>query len=103
MRVYWTPSAQARLLEIQAHLKEQAPAIATMLPVRLARRALELGGLPAMGKPLERYLPAEVRELLERPYRLIYRVTTTQVEILTVLHYRQLMPSDLTDLQDKCL
>ena len=46
-----------------------------------------------------RYAPAEVRELLERPYRLIYRVTATQVDILTVPHYRQLMPSDLTDLQ----
>lgn len=52
-----------------------------------------------MGRLLARYAPAEVRELLERPYRLIYRVTATQVDILTVLHYRQLMPSDLTDLQ----
>ncbi len=60
---------------------------------------MELGHSPAMGRLLERYAPAEVRELLERPYRLIYRVTATQVDILTVLHYRQLMPSDLTDLQ----
>lgn len=100
MRVYWTPSAHARLLEIQSYLKEHAPATVGPVMLQLARRALELGGLPAMGKRLERYRPAEVREFLERPYRVIYRVTPTQVEILTVLHYRQLMPTDLADLHD---
>lgn len=100
MRVYWTPGAQARLLEIQAYLKQHAPDLAVATALQLARRALELGELPAMGRQLERYRPAEVRELLERPYRLIYRVTPTQVEILTVLHYRQLMPTDLADLHD---
>ncbi|QJD68637.1 type II toxin-antitoxin system RelE/ParE family toxin [Xanthomonas campestris pv. badrii] len=99
MKVYWTPGAQARLLEIQAYLKGHAPLVARTVPIGLARRALELGHSPAMGRLLARYAPAEVRELLERPYRLIYRVTATQVDILTVLHYRQLMPSDLTDLQ----
>ena len=100
MRVYWTPSAQARLLEIQTYLKERSPTAATTITRQLARRALELGELPAMGKRLERYRPADVRELLERPYRLLYRVTPTQVEILTVLHYRQLMPTDLADVHD---
>ncbi|MDG4484282.1 type II toxin-antitoxin system RelE/ParE family toxin [Xanthomonas vesicatoria] len=87
------------MLEIQAYLKEHAPLAASTVPIALARRALELGHAPAMGRSLARYAPAEVRELLERPYRLIYRVTPTQVDILTVLHYRQLMPSDLSDLR----
>ncbi len=100
MMVYWTPGAHARLLEIQAYLKEHAPAVADATTVKLARRALELGALPAMGKQLQRYRPTEVRELLERPYRLIYRVTPMQVEILTVLHYRQLMPADLANLHE---
>ncbi len=30
-----------------------------------------------------------MRELLERPYRIIYRVSATGIEILTVKHYRQ--------------
>lgn len=100
MRVYWTPSAQARLLEIRSYLEEHAPTVAGSVAIDLARRALALGDLPSMGKRLERYRPAEVRELLERPYRLIYRVTPERVEILTVLHYRQLMPTDLSELHD---
>ena len=78
--------------------KEYALAVAGATTVQLARRALELGDLPAMRKRLERYRPAEV---LERPYRLIYRVTPTQVEILSVLHHRQLMPTDLANLHDR--
>ena len=35
----------------------------------------------------------EIRELLEEPYRIIYRVTEQQIEILTVMHYRQLLPT----------
>lgn len=98
MRVYWTPGAQGRLLEIQSHLKQHAPALAASVTLQLARRALQLGESPAMGRRLARYQPMEVRELLERPYRLVYRVMPTQVEILTVLHYRQLMPTDLAGL-----
>lgn len=50
-----------------------------------------------LGKRLTRYADADVRELLERPYRLIYRVTDERIEIVTVMHYRQLLPSDLSD------
>lgn len=39
-----------------------------------------------------------MRELLERPYRLIFRVLPDYIEILTLLHYRQLLPSDLEEL-----
>ena len=48
-----------------------------------------------------RYTEADVRELLERPYRLIYRVLADRIEIVTVMHYRQLMPSDVAHLNDR--
>lgn len=40
------------------------------------------------------YPEADLRELLERPFRIIYRVTTDQIEIVSVMHYRQLLPTD---------
>lgn len=68
------------------------------MAVRLIHRSLELGQLPHIGRPLEQYANTNVRELLERPYRLIYRVTSARIEIVTVMHYRQLLPSDLNAL-----
>ncbi len=38
---------------------------------------------------MEAFADDEVRELLERPYRIIYRVSAAGIEILTVKHYRQ--------------
>lgn len=98
MRVFWTPDARARLREIEANIAKDSPQVARGLAVRLIRRSLELEQPPLLGKRLARYAPADVRELLERPYRLIYRVLAHRIEIITILHYRQLMPSDLAGL-----
>lgn len=98
MRVFWTPDAKARLREIEAHIAKDAPAVARDMVVRLIQRSLELERPPLLGKRLTRYVNADIRELLERPYRLIYRVLTDRIEIVTVMHYRQLMPSDLVGL-----
>lgn len=100
MRVFWTPDAKARLREIEAYIAEDAPTAARDMAVRLIRRSLELEQPPLLGKRLTRYVNADIRELLERPYRLIYRVQTDRIEIVTVMHYRQLMPSDLAGLSD---
>lgn len=100
MRVLWTPDAKARLREIEAYIAKDSPQAARDMAVRLIRRALELEQPPLLGKRLARYAPADVRELLERPYRLIYRVLPERIEIVTVMHYRQLMRSDLADLGD---
>lgn len=98
MRVIWTPLVEARLHEIIAYISEGSPRAAQEVALKLARRALELGDLPAMGRQLVGFALDEIRELLERPYRLLYRLGSDRIEVLAVLHYRQLMPTDLADL-----
>ena len=41
------------------------------------------------------YQRHDVRELLERPYRILYRILPDRIDVITVMHYRQLLPSDL--------
>jgi toxin ParE1/3/4 len=100
MNVFWTPDAKRRLREIEAHIAKDSPSAAREITVRLIRRSLELEQPPLLGKRLPQYADADLRELLERPYRLIYRVRQDRIEILTVMHYRQLLPSDLDGLRD---
>lgn len=100
MRVFWTPDAKSRLREIETYIARDSPPAARDMAVRLIRRSLELERPPLLGKRLPRYANADIRELLERPYRLIYRVLTDRIEIVTVMHYRQLLPSDITGLGD---
>jgi plasmid stabilization system protein ParE len=63
--------------------------------VRLIDRASSLDLLHLRGRVVPEYEDIAVREILERPYRIIYRVADDEIQILTVMHYRQLLPDDL--------
>jgi plasmid stabilization system protein ParE len=44
------------------------------------------------------YQREDVREILERPYRILYRIKRDRIDVITVMHYRQLLPDDLMQL-----
>ncbi|MEK7696899.1 MAG: type II toxin-antitoxin system RelE/ParE family toxin [Pseudomonadota bacterium] len=67
---------------------------------RLLARARQLTTAPLSGRQVPDYPRQGLRELLERPYRIIYRITTERIEILTVMHYRQLLPRKASALQN---
>jgi len=101
MRIFWTPLARQRLAEIEAYIAKDNPAIARAVAVRLLKRSRMLPQPPLLGKRLEQYAADDIREYLVRPFRLIYRVRNERIEIVTVIHYRQLLPSDLAELQER--
>lgn len=93
MKVYWTAEARTRLLDIQAYIAKDSPNAARQVTERLLRRSRSLATPPLIGRRLPEYPNEELRELLERPFRLIYRVTAERIEIVTVKHYRQKLVS----------
>jgi len=92
MKVYWTLEARERLLEIQAYISPYSPKAARSVVARLLQRSHKLAVPPMTGRRLPEYPEAELREVLERPFRLIYWVKGDRIEILTVKHYRQRLP-----------
>jgi addiction module RelE/StbE family toxin len=90
--VYWTPEALARLEDIEAYIAKDTPSAAKEVITRLLARSRQLETAPQSGRVVPDYPREDLRELLERPYRLIYRITAEHIEILTVMHYRQLLP-----------
>jgi plasmid stabilization system protein ParE len=100
MRVYWTHEARSRLQEIETRIAKDSPQNAPEVVRRLVQRTRDLASLPQLGRRVPEYPDAELRELLERPFRLIYRVGDEQVYIMTVMHYRQLLPRDWRDVAD---
>lgn len=95
MKVYWAQEARSRLKEIEAYIAKDSPQGAKRVIDRLLRRSQQLTSLPKSGRLFQEYQEADVRELLERPFRIIYRVVGDRIEILTVMHYRQLLPKDI--------
>ena len=95
MKVVWTERAKARLRKIHAYVAEHNPTAADELVERLVRRSMQLQQVAKSGRRVPEYSQDEVRELMERPYRIIYHVLPDRVDVVAVMHYRQLLPDDL--------
>ncbi len=62
---------------------------------RIITRAESLDTLSFRGRRVPEYDRENVREVSEPPYRIIYRVTANVVQILTIMHERQLLPDEI--------
>ena len=62
---------------------------------RIITRAESLETLSFRGRRVPEYDQENVREVGEPPYRIIYRVTANVVQILTIMHERQLLPDEI--------
>jgi len=89
MKVTWTARARTRLAELHDYIAQDSKPRALAMVERILDRAEMLLLAPHRGARLQAFGDDEVRELLERPYRIIFRVSATRIEILTVKHYRQ--------------
>jgi len=96
MRVVWTERAVRRLGEIHDHVAKDAPAAASALIARLVRRSRQIAQLPRAGRSVPELRRADLREVLEDPYRIIYLIHSDRIDILTIIHYRQRLPDDFS-------
>ena len=98
MRVHWTNRARARLKLIHDYIGESSPQSALTVVDRITAKSMQLNELPNSGRKVPEYQRNDVREILERPYRIIYKIKSDQIDVLTVMHYRQILPVDVSQL-----
>jgi plasmid stabilization system protein ParE len=53
-----------------------------------------LRDLPEQGRVVPEWHESSVREVSQKPYRIIYEVLEDRIEILTLSHFRQKLPSE---------
>jgi toxin ParE1/3/4 len=89
--VVWATEAEADLAQIIDYIGQRDPVAAIGLWHRIQEGIAHLGDHPNLFKASERV--AGCREMVVHPnYILIYQVTSKCIEILRVLHARQLFP-----------
>jgi toxin ParE1/3/4 len=96
VKVRWTDRARQRLKLIHDHIAKDAPLVAPTVIERLVRRSIQIGEFPRSGRKVPEYQRDDVREILEHPYRILYRIKHDCIDVIAVMHYRQLLPDDLT-------
>ena len=95
MNVYWTSTATRHLQSIHDYIAADSAIYARRMIDRLTRRTKQIVDSPLLGGKVLEYDTDDIREVLEGPYRIIYRVLPSRVDILAVIHGSQLLPPEL--------
>ncbi|MDE0032685.1 MAG: type II toxin-antitoxin system RelE/ParE family toxin [Deltaproteobacteria bacterium] len=92
MKTHWTRTAAEHLVAIYEHIAQDAPLYAQRVVDRLTRRSEQIAQFPESGRIVPEYEAPDIREVIARPYRIIYRVKAERVEVLAVVHGAQRLP-----------
>lgn len=99
MILHWTARAEARLRRIQDYIAEDNPSAATRMIERILKRSLMIPAAPSAGRRVPEHDRDDIRDIFEHPYRIIYRLKPRQIDVISVMHVRQLLPDDLSRLR----
>lgn len=94
MRVVWSLQAQLDLDDIYAFLEYVSPRKAFETINAIVLTADALGDFPLMDSVAEDSKHKDLRSLLEKPYRIYYRVKSEFVEIASVEDTRRAYQTD---------
>ncbi len=95
MKVYWTLNAIKHLTNIYEYIAINSPTYARRMVDRITRRSEQISTQPLSGRKVPEYEAEDIRELVEKPYRIIYRVKQDQIDVLAVIHGAQLLPEEI--------
>lgn len=86
MKVVWTDTAVRHLRAIHDYIAEDSETYARIVVDRITDRSRQLASHPHSGRRVPEYDATDVREVIEPPYRVIYRVAEDRVDVLGVIH-----------------
>jgi plasmid stabilization system protein ParE len=97
MTVVWTNNAKRELRAVHDFIAQNSARYAQGVVDRITRQSELLAEQPYLGSEVAEYGDESIRELLEHPYRIIYRVREDRVEVLSVVHGARRLPRQAPD------
>jgi toxin ParE1/3/4 len=76
-------------------LQLNSPTCAKRMVDRITRLSSQIAGNPLSGRMVPEYQADDIRELIEKPYRIIYRVKQDQINMLAVINGARLLPDEI--------
>jgi addiction module RelE/StbE family toxin len=90
--LFWSPQSLNDLESIRAYIAQDSPAYADLVITRLAAAVERLRVFPESGRVVPEHNTPRIREIIVRPYRIVYRRHPDRIEIVTVFHAARLFP-----------
>ena len=88
----WSPQALRDLESIRDYIAAGSPRYAALVVERIVRGVERLGSFPESGRVVPERNDPEIREVIVRPYRVVYRLRPGVVEIATVFRASRMLP-----------
>ena len=95
MRVRWTENAAEHLGSIYEYIAVNSPTYGKRMVDRITRRSEQIADQPYSGRKVPEYDTDDIRELIESPYRIIYRIKQDQIDIIAVIHGAKLLRDEV--------
>jgi toxin ParE1/3/4 len=84
--IRWTDSARADLRAIHAYIARDSAVYARRMVERIKKAVERLKRFPGSGARVHEWDRPDLREVLVANYRVIYRLSDSVVQIITVIH-----------------
>jgi plasmid stabilization system protein ParE len=91
-RLIWSPRSVADLEAIREHIASDSDLYAGLVISRLVAAPGRLLQFPQLGRVVPEFGEPSLRELIVRPYRLVYRLRGEVIEVVTVFHAARMFP-----------
>jgi len=95
MKIIWTREAINNLIEIEDFISQNNPERAVEFIDYLVEQTKYLKSTPNMGRVVPEISNPDIRELIVKNYRIVYRLIDGEIQIVTVFESHRRLPIDL--------
>ena len=90
--ILWSPQALHDLQSIREYIARDSTLYADLVVRRIVACVDRLASFPESGRVVPECGDPQIREVIVRPYRIVYRRQAAEVEIVTVFRASRLLP-----------
>jgi toxin ParE1/3/4 len=94
MNIAWSHEALLRLFEIEDFISQDSPERAEKFIDQIIEHAGSFSDQPLRGRIVAEISNPDIRELIYRRYRIVYRINGNNLDILTVFEGHRLLRID---------
>jgi addiction module RelE/StbE family toxin len=91
-RILWSPQALRDIKSIREYIAHDSPRYAELVVGRLIASVERLQTFPESGRVVPERGDPEIREVIVKPFRVVYRRRAGVIEIATVFRASRLLP-----------
>jgi toxin ParE1/3/4 len=89
VNIVWSTEARKALRAIHTFIAQDSKFYAQRMVSHIVERVEKAALSPTQGHPVHEYPEANLKEVHESPYRIIYACTARELKVVTIVHFRQ--------------